>query len=714
MACGPLLFGQASSNMTKVGGWTDPSISPWSGVYYNDIWGYVDGAGNEYAIIGSPYKVYFINVTNPASPTLKQSFTGGASTIWRDFKTYGTYAYGCADQGSEGLLIFDLSALPSGSITQLASLKGTGHFNKAHNIYIDVPNKRLYVAGSDTRNGGYIVYDLTNPAVPVKIADVNLPGGYIHDIFVRDNIAYCNHEYNGAYIYNVTNAASPVFLDSYSAGGYNHSCWLTDDSNYLIFAEEVPAGKPLVMLDVTNKSNISLVTSFKEPLLAPTYTNVTPHNPFVKGDLLYVSYYEDGTVVFDISNPAAPVRVAYYDTYPNASYSGTEGNWGTYPYLPSGNIISSDINTGLYVFSVDIVPPPPPPTCLVDEGFSGGQPAGWSFVATGTNGQWRFNSNAIGSSSGSNYPNPGSGNWAYYDDDAAGNNAVNTATATSPTVDINSYENVYLTFKYNYTEYNSSPQEFVRLRVWDGALWQYWNGSTWTASTVNWLSTSSETGTFSEVIPTAFYNANFKVELYYNDNGGYEWGFGFDDFKICGNLACSDNLDVSDNPIADDTYQSNLTLTSNSTVPSGHTVIFESAEITLQDGFHAQAGCDFTARTGACPASLVSTTANGSNTPYESANSKQVQQSKLLAVEVQPNPVRNEGAVRYFVPEDGTVQIYLFDLNGNVVQTISQRSDQAKGWHEIHFNTNNLPTGVYLLSLRTQNESATKKVVVLK
>ena len=39
------------------------------------------------------------------------------------------------------------------------------------------------------------------------------------------------------------------------------------------------------------------------------------------------------------------VEVAYYDSYPGSGW-GFDGCWGTYPFT-SGNIISSDINSGL-------------------------------------------------------------------------------------------------------------------------------------------------------------------------------------------------------------------------------------------------------------------------------------------------------------------------------------------------------------------------------
>ena len=42
---------------------------------------------------------------------------------------------------------------------------------------------------------------------------------------------------------------------------------------------------------------------------------VTPHNPVVMGNKLYVAWYQAGIQVFDITNPANPKRIGQYDTY---------------------------------------------------------------------------------------------------------------------------------------------------------------------------------------------------------------------------------------------------------------------------------------------------------------------------------------------------------------------------------------------------------------
>ena len=60
--------------------------------------------------------------------------------------------------------------------------------------------------------------------------------------------------------------------------------------------------------------------------------------------------------VFDISDPSNPIQVCNYDTYSPASYNSYKGAWGVYPYLPSGNIIVSDMQSGLYILECTPIP----------------------------------------------------------------------------------------------------------------------------------------------------------------------------------------------------------------------------------------------------------------------------------------------------------------------------------------------------------------------
>ncbi|MBK6904220.1 MAG: hypothetical protein IPH04_15810 [Saprospirales bacterium] len=50
---------QISSNVTLLGQYHNPSLPISGDTRYNDVWGYVDCEGDEYAILGSAHYVHF-------------------------------------------------------------------------------------------------------------------------------------------------------------------------------------------------------------------------------------------------------------------------------------------------------------------------------------------------------------------------------------------------------------------------------------------------------------------------------------------------------------------------------------------------------------------------------------------------------------------------------------------------------------------------------
>ena len=73
------------------------------------------------------------------------------------------------------------------------------------------------------------------------------------------------------------------------------------------------------------------------------------------GDYLVISYYRDGVIIVDVSDPANMVEVGQFDTSPFSSAPGFQGCWGAYPYLSSGNILATDRQEGLFVLSPNYV-----------------------------------------------------------------------------------------------------------------------------------------------------------------------------------------------------------------------------------------------------------------------------------------------------------------------------------------------------------------------
>ncbi len=346
------MMGQASMNMTLLGTWDNDNLpTNSSGNSFNECWGYA-ADGREYAFIGSTIMVHCFDVTDASNPQLIDEFEGGQSTTWRDMKTWGHYLYSVSDVTSEGLMIFDLSDLPN-SITKVNQIDAV--FEKAHNIFVDESNNRLHVVGSTV---DLWTFDLAaNPENPVLLAGSSLPGGEVHDIYIRDHIAYASHLSAGLYIYDFTdlnNILTLGVLESYPGQIFNHSSWLSEDGQTLIFCDE-KHGEAVKALDVSDFTDLFVEESnlFRSTLLAPEHTNSIAHNPLIKDDLVFISYNHDGVQVFDISDINNVQRVAYYDGHENTDYNGFKGVWGVYPFLPSGNIIASDRESGLLVLKME-------------------------------------------------------------------------------------------------------------------------------------------------------------------------------------------------------------------------------------------------------------------------------------------------------------------------------------------------------------------------
>ena len=320
-------------------------LNPYPNTDYADIWGYASG-GREYALMGVTGGTSIIDVTDPANPVEVDFIPGPTAPPyeWRDIKTHLNYAYVVTEgTGSgQGLQIIDLSNLPTS-----ASLVNTVDtwFSHAHDIFID--NGYAYVVGTNG-GGGMHILDLSNPINPTETAYYTA-SGYIHDLYVWDDtVVVCAGSSGEYHLVNVNDKSNPQFISASSpiSGIYAHSGWMTEDKRYFIAAEEFNV-RDLIVYDLQDRSTWDVVL--------PSWQmsgNSPIHNIFVLGNYAHISYYKDGYVVLDISDPTAPTIAGQYDTFPGSG--GTyDGAWGCYPYLPSGHIIISDMSTGLYILSFD-------------------------------------------------------------------------------------------------------------------------------------------------------------------------------------------------------------------------------------------------------------------------------------------------------------------------------------------------------------------------
>ena len=312
----------------------------------SDVWGYANDAG-EYALVGVYNGISVVDVTNPYNP-VELGFFPGPESIWRDLKTWGNYLYCINDQdgdGGAGLQILNLEELINGVNNPTYIENMSLGFETAHNIYID-ENGVLYVFGADYGIGGALMYDLVaNPENPPLLGVFN--DYYLHDGMARGDTLWGGAINDGVFtVIDVSDKQNPSIIGSHATpNNFSHNCWISDDGDYLFTTDEV-SGAYVAAYDVSNLNDIEEVDRIQA--WSPQ-TNVIPHNTHVDGDFIVTSYYTDGVSVVDVSNPSNMVEVGYYDTSENYSGGGFNGAWGAYPWLPSGNILVTDIETGLYV-----------------------------------------------------------------------------------------------------------------------------------------------------------------------------------------------------------------------------------------------------------------------------------------------------------------------------------------------------------------------------
>ncbi|MCU0360651.1 MAG: choice-of-anchor B family protein [Bacteroidia bacterium] len=325
---------------------------------YSGCWGWYQASKNkEYAIIGASHGTYFIDVSNPTSPTVSAFVPGKTNCTWREMKTYQNYCYIVSDDFSPNRFqIVDMSTLPdSVSIVH----DGTTYFERGHTIWID--QNKMYIGGHTDNSGlsPMAIYSLATPTAPVllKKLEEDIPNSiinYVHDMYVRNDTVYASSAFQGLYVLKYNSVLDSLTIlgsyVNYATQGYNHSSFLTQNGKHLVFCDEVPEAMPIRLVNVENFSNIQPVKTFKPA------DGTTPHNPYVIGnDFAVVSCYQDGLYIYNISTPSVVSLSGFFDTYPQGGfqqndYTGTyRGNWGAYPYLPSGIIIANDMQNGVFI-----------------------------------------------------------------------------------------------------------------------------------------------------------------------------------------------------------------------------------------------------------------------------------------------------------------------------------------------------------------------------
>lgn len=344
--------------------------------------------------------VFIFDLTNPDAPVLASWYNPSPTQQFLEAIVLNGIGYfGSGTTNGEGVHIVDLSNPYAPQLLgKVNSASGNGH-NYIHEMMVIEQNGGIFlIENSNTLSNKIIkIINVTNPANPVFVRDlVPTEPRWVHAMHIRGNRMYTSGwgtttNKGKTEIWDISNLATqaPVLLGeivdtraTITAGNSMHSSWTSEDGNFLYSARETSNSNGQFPGDI-RVYNVSVPS---QPMLVNSITMndlglnaVTPHNPVVMGNKLYVSWYQAGLQVFDITIPADPKRIGQYDTFPqtfnaeelnknltgdpwdvvcgrdnlqNALPTSYDGMWAVYPFLGEDKVILGDMATGLYTVDV--------------------------------------------------------------------------------------------------------------------------------------------------------------------------------------------------------------------------------------------------------------------------------------------------------------------------------------------------------------------------
>jgi choice-of-anchor B domain-containing protein len=309
---------------------------------WGNCWGYTDpNTGVEYAILGNESGTAIYNLSDPYKPR-RTGVIAGPFSIWKELKVYRNYAYVVSEGGGEleGLQIIDLTNPEEPRLARAYN----GAFSTAHTVAIDTANARCYAMGANSGGGGLRILDISNPTNPVLLG--NWGDLYVHDAYIRGDTAYCACINAGKLM--ILDVSNPADIDTIGEVSYpnaaTHNAWPTEDNDYVLTCDERGGGH-LRVWDITDPTDIIQVDDYNPN------PNASSHNVHVRGNLAFISYYTEGLRVLDITNPTNVLEKGFFDEHSGGGLFA--GDWGAFPYYPSGSVLISDIAQGGFLVACD-------------------------------------------------------------------------------------------------------------------------------------------------------------------------------------------------------------------------------------------------------------------------------------------------------------------------------------------------------------------------
>jgi plastocyanin len=368
-----------------------------------EVWIHPNGKVAYLGTHGGGDRVYTIDISNPAAPTVVDSVVMNTRLV-NDVMTNkeGTVLVmtreGAADR-KNGIVI---ASLEDPLHPKVVSEFTEGVTAGVHSAFVFTqPKYGTHVYLTNDGTGALHVIDINDPKNPKEVAQwrtTNRPdaGRYVHDIDVQDGLLYASYWDDGLVILDIGNGvkggspSSPQIvaqfkynLDSLyrqveaeSGPGFTrgtHTAWR--HKNYVFIADEVyrasqvKGAKDESSDRMYGTLQVIDVSNLEAPKSVAWYTpeNGGVHNVWVAGDTLYMGAYDGGFRVFDISGEmkgdlrAQGREIAFVST---ADMQGKVQNqamtWGVVVNPADGLAYVNDFYNGLWIVRVEPKAPPVP------------------------------------------------------------------------------------------------------------------------------------------------------------------------------------------------------------------------------------------------------------------------------------------------------------------------------------------------------------------
>lgn len=297
------------------------------------------------------------DISNPASPVRTHTLTVEARTV-NDVKvrsdgTLAILTHEGSNDGLNGVTILDLS---DPAVPVEVSRFTTGLESGIHNVWIEGDYAYLVVDGN---GNGMRVLDLTTPSSPSIVASFYAGSSFLHDIYVRDGIAFLSHWNAGLILVDVGNGivggspTNPVEISRISdLGGQTHNAWYWPETGYVFVGEE----------DYSTPGHMRVIdaSDLRNPVVTGTFAvpGTTPHNFWLDEDneVLYLAWYENGLRALDVSGTLIGELDRQGREHFGVLYDGVgsgcaspSGTCSWAPQLHNGLVYVSDMNAGMVV-----------------------------------------------------------------------------------------------------------------------------------------------------------------------------------------------------------------------------------------------------------------------------------------------------------------------------------------------------------------------------